>query len=306
MCIRDSLEESQHEFYNNGSGQYAHRGPKEIFATLGHFAGAQDFTVNGEGAAEIDTVTDIIFAHRYGPSGNRRSTVADFIAGKLIAYFAHPDPATGFVREVVDASGFAATWDLTALLRAIFVHDDFYLSAGPAAPGTPKSVKWPIDFVVGTLRLLNMRLRGKYQYIEAPPNYPNIRDSLINMGQLLFEPPSVFGWDWENAWVSSSTLLARYAFARDLTSARDGGSTSLRSEKLFSLTLSDPGAIVDAATALLGISDQLGAGDRAALIAYLTDHGAMPALDLTDYDVRHRKLHGLLATLIQSPAYQLH
>ena len=47
------------------------------------------------------------------------------------------------------------------------------------------------------------------------------------MGQLLFEPPSVFGWDWETAWLSSATLLARYGFARDLTSARGGGSERL-------------------------------------------------------------------------------
>ena len=38
------------------------------------------------------------------------------------------------------------------------------------------------------------------------------------MGQLLLDPPSVFGWDWETAWISSATLLARYNFARDLTS----------------------------------------------------------------------------------------
>ena len=37
------------------------------------------------------------------------------------------------------------------------------------------------------------------------------------MGQVLLDPPSVFGWDWETAWVSSATLLARYGFARDLT-----------------------------------------------------------------------------------------
>jgi uncharacterized protein (DUF1800 family) len=43
------------------------------------------------------------------------------------------------------------------------------------------------------------------------------------MGQLLLDPPSVFGWDWETAWISSATLLARYGFARDLISARGRG-----------------------------------------------------------------------------------
>ena len=42
------------------------------------------------------------------------------------------------------------------------------------------------------------------------------------------------------------------------------------------------------------------------LIDYLTDDGANPTLDLNDYDTRNRKLHGLFALLMQSPAYQLH
>ncbi len=55
------------------------------------------------------------------------------------------------------------------------------------------------------------------------------------MGQLLLFPPSVFGWDWETSWISSSSLLARYNFARDVTSAREGGKTSFRPEKLMDL-----------------------------------------------------------------------
>jgi hypothetical protein len=42
------------------------------------------------------------------------------------------------------------------------------------------------------------------------------------------------------------------------------------------------------------------------LIDYLTDGGARLALDLSDVELRHLKLHGLFALLLQSPAYQLH
>ena len=38
----------------------------------------------------------------------------------------------------------------------------------------------------------------------------SLRNRLADMGQSLFEPPSVFGWDWETAWISSATLLARF------------------------------------------------------------------------------------------------
>jgi hypothetical protein len=135
------------------------------------------------------------------------------------------------------------------------------------------------------------------------------------MGQTLLEPPSVFGWDWETAWISSATLLARYNFARNLTASRGHGSSAFRPEKMSVVvggnevdltSLTDPDDILNAATDLLGITDQLTAAERNILVDYLTDGGTNPMLDLTDYDVRNTKLHGLFALVMQSPAYQLH
>src|SRR5207244_1675656 len=133
----------------------------------------------------------------------------------------------------------------------------------------------------------------------------SLRSHLDDMGQRLFDPPSVFGWDWEGAWISSATLLARFRFARDLASARVKGKQGFHPEKLISTSLTAPGAILDAATNVLGITDQLSAGDRAFLLAYLNADGALPALDLNDADLRNMKLNGLFALLLQSPAYQL-
>ena len=71
------------------------------------------------------------------------------------------------------------------------------------------------------------------------------------MGQVLFEPPSVFGWNWETAWISSATLLARYGFARDVTSARGAGRSKFHPDKLSiadltNISSADPNAIVTA------------------------------------------------------------
>ena len=65
--------------------------------------------------------------------------------------------------------------------------------------------------------------------------------------------------------------------------------------------------IVDAVTTLLGVDDQIGTAERDALIDYLTD-GAGPSasVDLNDSTLRDRKLNGLVATVLQSPIYQLH
>jgi uncharacterized protein (DUF1800 family) len=300
------LKDYDHDKGDAIEGWNPPRGPKVIYKNRGGFndPNGQSFDQGSNYIQEIDRVIDIIFTHTYGPSG--RSTVADYIAQKLITYFAHPSPDPSFVQQVVDQSGFASSFELTPLLKAIFVHDDFYLSTAPPAAGTKKSVKWPIDYVVSTLRMLGMKLKGKSQVVGGGSE-DNIRDQLGNMGQLLFEPPSVFGWDWETSWLSSSTLLARYGFARDLTAARDGGGTSFRADKLIDLSLTNPGDIVDAVTMLLGVDDQIGSAERDALIDYLTD-GAGPgaSVDLSDTTLRDRKLNGLVATVLQSPIYQLH
>ena len=293
------LDTLQHDFM----ADFPERGAKVIFQSTGGFgAGGRSFTVNGEGAPEIDTVIDIIFQHR---DTDGKNTVARRTARRLLEFFAHPDPANSVADAVVAASGFDTSFDIAALLRAIFVHDAFYESMAPApfTASTKKSIKWPVDYVISTLRLLGMRLVGRDQHVEGG-SFVGIFDELSNMGQVLLDPPSVFGWDWETSWISSATLLARYGFARDLIASRGRG--VFRPERLIDFGLTDPGEIVDAVADVLGVQDQLTAAERTTLVDYLTDHGLTPSIDLNDSDVRNTKLHGLFALVMQSPAYQLH
>ena len=296
---RAYLDDSAHDFVADFPG----RGPKTIFQSTGGFGAAgRAFDDQGEGAQEIDRVVDILFDHT---DSTGKNTVARRTAYRLCEYLAHPSPdLIGFVDDVVTDSGFATTWDIGALVRSILCHDDFYLTAAADYSATgKKSVKWPIDYVVSTLRLLKMKPKGRYYQIEGG-SYSSTIDHLSNMGQTIGDPPSVFGWDWEGGWVSSATLLARYTFARDLIAWRGG--SGFRPDKLMSLGLTDPDAIIDAAAAVLGVQDHLPPEDKTALHAYLTDGGANPTLDLFDYDIRNTKLHGLFALIMQSPAYQLH
>ena len=276
------------------------RGTKEIFGpSHGGFATPQRFD-QPEGETEIDQVIDIIFAHRDSDGEN---TVARRTARRLLEFFTHggfsePGPAEiDVIDDVVATSGFAVNFELQPLLRAIFVHDEFYASLSDA---TKKSVKWPVDFAVGTLRTLGVRMVGRYAYVPGGA-YRGMYEQMGSMGQLLLDPPSVFGWDWESAWVSSSTLLARYSFARDIGAARGNG--GLKVAKLVDVGLTDPGDVVDAVAAVLGI-DPLPSADRDILVDYLGGPGAV--LDLDDYATRYGKLHGLFTLMIQSPAYQLH
>jgi len=325
--VYNSGEAVFHDYDHDVMSDFPERGNKTIYKTHGGFgAGGKTYATPlidtnvtpppdtndavTEGPTEIDAVIDIIFQHK---DSDGQSTVARRVARKLLEYFAHaiPLPASAADKAVVDQviadSGFDTNWNIGGLVRAILVNDLFYETAAvpPFDATTKKSVKWPIDYVVSTLRLLHMKLTSKYQSVSGG-DYRNIRDQLANMGQILLQPPSVFGWTWETAWLSSATLVARYDFARDVTSARSGGSSAFRPERFFDLSLTDPDAIVGAVTDTLGVTDQLTAVERNALVDYLTDNGANPMIDLTDYDVRNRKLHGLFALVLQSPAYQLH
>jgi uncharacterized protein (DUF1800 family) len=327
--LERTLLTSRHDFQYPPSYTGPDRGPKVVFKGRPEFPpgpglpdGGLSFAANSseEGASEIDRVIDIIFQHR---DSEGKSTVARYITHKLFTYFCHATPSLAVIDELIATSNFdgstdpATAWELKPLLRAILCHDEFYATAAPAPfdANTKKSVKWPIHYVIEALRLTGVRPDGRYYYIHGGSG-TNVHDALDNMGQLLFEPPSVFGWDWELGWLSSSTMLARYNFARDITAARERGAYGFhpeyirvnRTTKLIDLT--DPAAIRDGVTDYLGITNQLTDADKAALLAYLQDDGNGPpgytSLDLYDEYIRNTKLHGLFGMLLQSPAFQLY
>ena len=296
------LDDDRHDY----EADFPARGPKVIYsgnAGVASRPGGGDYTQpGGEGEAEIGTVIDVIFSHTDTAGQN---TVARRTTKRLLEFFARgfADPIAAAdvtaIDQIVSTSNFDNTFDIQALLRAIFTHDIFYPAPGAS---TLNSVKWPMDYVVSTLRLLGMKLKGRDQYVDGG-DYQRALDRLRNMGQEVMDPPSVFGWNWETAWVSSAAMLSRYAFVRDCTMARySGGRTGFQPLDLVDPTLTDPGDIVDAVALLLGVSEQLSAGEKSALVTYL---GPGP-IDLFDYDTQNAKLNGLFALVLQSPAYQVH
>lgn len=281
------------------SACYPSRGAKVIFKSSGGFgSGGRDYTVNGEGAAEIDTVIDIIFEHR---DSDNHNTVARYIGRRLFEYFAYADPDLSVLDAIIAASQFDTNFLVEDFLSALFCHDEFYACAAPPGDGTRKSVKWPVDFAIGTLRLLSLKASGGTLVVDGGSRL-RLRTHLDNMGLLLLQPPSVFGWDLEEGWLSSATMLGRFAFARDTIAARNGATTSFQPEELVDLSLTDPGQIVDAVTDVLGVTDDLSAYQRQTLVDYM---GPGP-VNLNDSTYRNRKLHGLFGLVLQSPAYQLY
>jgi len=123
---------------------------------------------------------------------------AEFLAGKLWEFYAYPQPEPELVASL--AAHYRAN-DLRTgeLLRAIFTRPEFY---SPRARAT--QIKSPVQWLVQASRETGRQL--------LPPRLaiPLTEE----LGQGLFEPPSVKGWDGGAAWINSATLIRRSNTAR--------------------------------------------------------------------------------------------
>ena len=153
-------------------------GTKTIFGKSGKFDG--------------DDVVDLIF---------QQPAAASYVPSKLWSYFVEDEAPPAVVREL--AKSFAAGgFKVGPLLREIFLSSAFYDSTVIRA-----QIKSPVQFLVQMCRELEVD--------DLPPGY--IQQSQQQLGQVLFMPPNVAGWDWGRAWINTNTLLSRYNIAGVVT-----------------------------------------------------------------------------------------
>ncbi len=148
------------------------------------------------GNLDGDAVLDILLA---------QPQTAELVVRKLWREFVSTTPEEQEVRRI--ALRFReASYDTRVALRELLNSRAFW-----AADNRLALIKSPIDWVVGTLNTLEM---------EAP-DPQRLSLALRQLGQDLFAPPNVRGWPGGEAWINSSTLLARKALAERLLQ-RDG------------------------------------------------------------------------------------
>lgn len=128
------------------------------------------------------------------------------------------------------AAGFrAAEYDMTWLLRTMLGSNFFY---SPHA--LRQRIKSPVEFAIGFLHAL-----------EGSANTYALANDLRDLGQAVFFPPNVKGWDGGSAWINSSTLVGRANLVWNILSDRDGRfNTRLALDRLPALNgADDPAAI---------------------------------------------------------------
>lgn len=146
-----------------------------------------------------DAVLDILLA---------QPATAEFISAKLWREFVSPEPDPVLLKQVSQRFR-NSRYDIREALRALLVSPAFW---APEHRGV--LVKSPVDLVVGSVRTFEMPVS------DALP----LAFAVRRLGQDLFAPPNVRGWPGGEAWIDSTTLLARKQFIERLLRSGESGS----------------------------------------------------------------------------------
>jgi uncharacterized protein (DUF1800 family) len=99
----------------------------------------------------------------------------------------------------------ASDYDVAACVRTILRSELFNSEHAYRA-----RVKGPVDYVVTLLRTL-----------DASVPVEDLATSMGGVGQSLFAPPNVKGWEGGRAWLNSATLVSRHNLAWRLVGGQD-------------------------------------------------------------------------------------
>jgi hypothetical protein len=91
----------------------------------------------------------------------------------------------------------SSNWEIQPVLRSLFTSAEFYDSNVISG-----SILSPVEYIVSLCRRLG----------ETPPG-PLLSLATRQLGQDLFEPPNVKGWEGGTTWITTSTMMARGNFA---------------------------------------------------------------------------------------------
>ena len=103
----------------------------------------------------------------------------------------------------------SSKWELKPVLKQLFLSEHFYDEDNVGAV-----IKSPVQLVIQAIRSLRTPTR----------NLPKLNQACEMMGQSIFHPPSVKGWEGGRKWINTSTLFIRQNILLYLLTGRDEGS----------------------------------------------------------------------------------
>jgi uncharacterized protein (DUF1800 family) len=217
-------------------------------------------------------IVEIIFA---------QPAAARLFAKDLLNFFVYSDPEPALV-DAVAALIRKNDYNLQPVMSIVLRSNLFYSDRAYRA-----LVKSPVQFVVGSYQLFGI----KQSDVVA-------LGALRRMGQVLFLPPNVKGWDGGAAWLNSQTVLTRENFASSLMAKMGDAPWVARAT-----TSMDPANVSRALVATI-LQGDVSPASTANLTGYLNGNNvsALAALSGENADERIR---GAAYLTMAMPAYQL-
>jgi uncharacterized protein (DUF1800 family) len=283
------------ELFTCGIGHYGEKDVQEAArAFTGWHREGYEFAFNGEehddgrkqflGYAGRFDGADIVDVLMQQPATPRR------IAGKLLKFFASPEPAADVLDEaaqLLDRTQMNIKW----FLRELFLSEYFF-----SKTCYRQRIVSPAEYVVGTVRTLGARVSGN-----------TLRDQMLALGQELLAPPNVKGWDGERKWINSSTWNARLEFAKFVSSL--AGETPFADR--LDLEAVVPGDLVLPEQVVARLAEvlmhgEIDVGARSKLTKLLVtgDDGRLNAAQFRDDEgFRNERTRAVLAAMLSLPQY---
>ncbi len=152
------------------------------------FDDSQKTFMNETGNFNHEDIIEIIF---------KKPEVASYICRKLYKEFVYFEPDENVVDQLASIfrdNNYELKPVLSTLLKSTLLQSEEIIGA---------KIKSPIEFIISLTKQLKL----------TSPNYEYMRDIANDIGQTLFSPPNVAGWEGDKTWINTNTLPARHIFS---------------------------------------------------------------------------------------------
>lgn len=144
-----------------------------------------------------DDVIDILFEQK-------GSLIANFICKKLYTYFIGGEVDVSVISNLAQTF-IDADFEIAPVVKDLLKSESFFNSLK-----TGVIIKSPLDLYLGLHKELNFQVSPTYDLINR------IRIDALNVGQELYNPPDVAGWQGDRSWINSSSFTGRWKAAEFL------------------------------------------------------------------------------------------
>ena len=219
----------------------------------------------------------------------------------LWSFFVWDNPSDSDIQPLVNAYN-QSGHQIGAMVKAMLTSSAFYSDKAYRA-----RVKSPAEFVVEAVRAMGFE-----------PNRPALgimAESMLSMGQTLFDPPNVAGWPGDKlsaTWMSTQSWITRVNFINTLIEAASGAlqggasaSGGILRQLITQQRLRTPQDLVSYFAAIL-LDNQLASDRRSVILDTLTAGGAGASFTLAGgASISAPALRQALYLLMSMPEYQM-